>query len=436
MDENILVFQFDAFTHAFVLQCKKTNVDDCPICPKITMLTHSHGHGGDTIKITGENFNPAFLSNVVHFNGSLVADSDMISGNATELIVRVPSKCGTGKVSVAKDADLVSATSPLFTYDYELSVSTFSSLWLSGPHDIVFNPVDKCLYIAESGKHCILKCDKAGNISVYAGKWGDSGYANSSDRLQAQFNNPEALTCDSSGNLYVADSYNNCIRRIINGGPVETFCGTNTSGDMTGSPGSSRFHWPSGICISNGGHYLYVSDRVNNKIIRINVSDGTSSPYSGSGVSGHLDGSKLSAQFGTIYHLTIDDNDILYVTEQDKQYIRQVATNGYASTIAGTGISGYIIDTLAIHSPVNHPVGINYYRLKGQEILYVFDGNRIRQITMSHLLDFAGTGNSGSSDGSITQATFSSPRACAFDDEGNMYVADAGNGLIRKITLD
>jgi len=264
-------------------------------------------------------------------------------------------------------------------------------------------------------------------VTTLAGT-GSSGSANGTG-TSASFNIPHAITTDGT-NLYVADHDNHLIRQIvISTGVVTTVAGTGSSGSANGTGTSASFNYPRGI--TTDGTILYVADNSNHLIRKIVISTGAVTTLAGTGSSGSANGTGTSASFNAPEGITTDET-ILYVADTSNNLIRQIViSTGVVTTVAGTGSSGSANGT-GTSASFNLPQGIT---TDGTN-LYVTENNNhtIRQIVISTgvVTTVAGTGSSGSANGTGTSASFSSPYGITTDGT-NLYVADMSNHLIRKI---
>jgi len=210
---------------------------------------------------------------------------------------------------------------------------------------------------------------------------------------------------------------------------VTTLAGTGSSGSANGTGTSASFNYPVGI--TTDGTNLYVAGYTNHLIRQIVISTGAVTTVAGTGSSGSANGTGTSASFNTPLGITTDGTN-LYVSEYRNHLIRQIViSTGAVTTLAGTGSSGSANGT-GTSASFNYPVGIT---TDGTN-LYVADTNNhlIRQIVISTgaVTTVAGTGSSGSANGTGTSASFNGPRGITTDGT-NLYVADFGNHLIRKI---
>ena len=195
--------------------------------------------------------------------------------------------------------------------DGSASVARFSN-----PFGITIDSAGN-LYVADSNNHRIRKITSAGVVTTVAGS--TSGNANGQGTA-AQFNEPYGITIDSAGNLYVADTKNHIIRRIDTSGNVTTFAGS-TLGNSDGIGSAAQFNQPRGITIDSTG-ILYVADSYNNRIRKIDTS-GNVTTIAGS-TSGYADGQGTAAQFYYPSGITIDSANNLYVADTGNNRIRKI----------------------------------------------------------------------------------------------------------------
>jgi hypothetical protein len=264
-------------------------------------------------------------------------------------------------------------------------------------------------------------------VTTVAGT-GSSGSANGTG-TSASFYQPSGITTDGT-NLYVAETSNHLIRKIvISTGVVTTVAGTGSSGSANGTGTSASFDNPNGI--TTDGTNLYVADASNHLIRKIVISTGAVTTVAGTGSTGSANGTGTSASFYNPVGITTDGTN-LYVADFNNHLIRKIViSTGVVTTVAGTGWNGSANGTGTSASFFN-PKGIT---TDGTN-LYVADyGNHlIRKIVISTgaVTTLAGTGSSGSVNGTGTSASFGNPKGITTDGT-NLYVADYKNHLIRKI---
>ncbi|MDO8414123.1 MAG: hypothetical protein Q7S51_10080 [Gallionellaceae bacterium] len=269
-------------------------------------------------------------------------------------------------------------------------------------------------------------------LNLLAGNMSGVGSSDGSGAA-ARFNYPQSLASDSAGNLYVADTNNNTIRKISSAGVVSTFAGTpGVSGSSDGIGAAARFAEPAGIVCDISGN-LFVADSGNNTIRKITATGVVSTLAGTAGVVGSIDGFGAAARFGYLQGLTSDGVN-LYAADSSNHIIRKIAVDGMVTTVAGTaGVAGSSDGSIAAR--FDYPRGLT---MDGVGNLYVADSNNntIRKITVSGVVSaLAGTaGVAGNSDGSGAAASFNYPQGIATDSAGNIYVADTFNYTIRKIT--
>ena len=287
------------------------------------------------------------------------------------------------------------------------------------------------VYVADSYNNKIRKITGAGEVTTLAG----SGIAGSADGLgiEASFNNPTGVAVDGNGNVYVADSYNNKIRKITASGDVTTLAGSGEPGTANGTGTAARFNGPSGVAVDQSGT-LYVADTDNQKIRKITAS-GSVTNYAGSGISGSTDGTGAEASFYYPQGIAVDGTGTLYVADTDNQKIRKIEAGGVVTTLAGSGSYGSTDGTGTLAS-FNGPSGV---AVDVNNNVFVADAgnNKIRKISATgEVTTLAGSGVEGAIDGSGIEANFKYPEGVAVDGNGKVYVADGYNNKIRKISLE
>jgi hypothetical protein len=285
------------------------------------------------------------------------------------------------------------------------------------------------LYVADTSNHLIRKIViSTGAVTTLAGT-GSSGSTDNSTGTSASFFDPREITTDGT-NLYVADTKNNLIRKIvISTGAVTTLAGTGSMGSANGTGTSASFYYPQGI--TTDGTNLYVAEEGNHLIRKIVISTGVVTTVAGTGSSGSANGTGTSASFQFPGGITTDGTN-LYVGDYMNDLIRQIViSTGVVTTVAGTGSSGSANGT-GTSASFQNPKGVT---TDGTN-LYVADmfNHLIRKIVISTgaVTTVAGTGSQGSADGTGTSASFYRPTGITTDGT-NLYVADYVNNLIRKI---
>ncbi len=280
------------------------------------------------------------------------------------------------------------------------------------------------MYVADLGNNCIRKTTSNGFVSTLAGG-GKLSYADGVGAV-VQFNQPEGISADNLGNVYVVESENKRIRKITPFGTVSTFAGSDQSGYADGVGTMAQFTYPLGTAVDNVGN-VYVTDLTR---IRKITSAGIVSTFAGNGTSGYTDGAVGTAQFGLLIGITVDGTGNVFVVDNSR--IRKITPSGEVSTLAGTRDFGYA-DGIGLSAQFDSPHGIT---VDDAGSIYIADVNnqRIRKISPSGIVSsMAGNGGGGYAEGTGAKAQFYLPFSVAADGAGNVYVADSFNHRIRKI---
>ncbi|MBP6126718.1 NHL repeat-containing protein [Flavobacterium sp.] len=321
-------------------------------------------------------------------------------------------------------------------------VTTFAGFNFSGYQDgplqtAQFNAPDAAcfdtdgnMYVADRFNHKIRKISTIGIVTTIAGS--TEGFANGLGTA-AQFNQPAGICIDALGNLYVADSNNNCIRKITPAGLVTTFAGS-TAGFVDGFVTAAKFYYPHDICIDTLGN-LYIADTFNNKIRKIATGSLIVTTLAGS-TEGYLDGPSATAQFYWPWGVCVDSNFNVYVASNYR--IRKITPDGMVTTYAGSSFGS-----------ADGPANIAQFRnpqslcIDSLNIVFVVDSvsNNIRKIDADgNVTTYAGpagmssSGSGGDIDGYSTDARFSSPTGICIAADNSLYVLQQNYGKIRKIT--
>jgi sugar lactone lactonase YvrE len=299
-------------------------------------------------------------------------------------------------------------------------------------------------YVADSYNNTIRKILPNGDVSTLAGLAGSFGGpiapgtsgAGSADGLGsiARFNNPQGIAVDSEGYLYVADTYNHTIRKITPEGLVSTFAGNAGSlGSQNGNANSARFFHPRGIAVDTLGN-VYVADSFNHVIRKI-LPDGVVSTYAGHAEdNGFADGQGGVARFNYPTDLAVDSDGSLIVADSGNNVIRKITPDGWVTTIAGTPRVRGSVDGTSSLARFADPQGITI-DASGSILVADSGNNCIRKISTAGVVSTI-AGNSisfGRTDGRGNYALFNYPTDVLADDSGIIYVVDSYNSSIRKI---
>ena len=288
---------------------------------------------------------------------------------------------------------------------------------------------DGNVYVADELNHKIRKITPAGVVTTFAGS--TQGYQDANG-TSAKFYRPNGLAIDASGNIYVADSYNHKIRKITPSGDVTTVAGS-AQGYVNGNGTAARFNFPQGIAIDSAGN-LFVVDASNYAIRKITPTADVT-VFAGGGTYGFNDGTGSAAKFNVIKAIAIDTatND-MYVT--DGHRIRKITSAAVVTAFAGATTNGLVNGTLSA-ARFNWPEGI---AVDANGDIYIADTINcvIRKITAAGVVSsLAGNTNgiAGSANGTGAASSFYAPKGICLDASRNIYIADSHYGKIRKIEM-
>ena len=286
------------------------------------------------------------------------------------------------------------------------------------------------IYVADRNNYTIRKVTPGGVVSTLAGLAGSPGSSDGAGSA-AQFNLPEGLAVDGSGNVYVADQSNFTLRKITPGGVVSTLAGLAGSfGSSDGTGSLARFSGPSGVAVDGSGN-VYVTDSNNHTLRKVTPAGVVSTLAGLAGSSGGSDGTGSAARFFQPNGVAIDGSGNLYVTDQGNHTIRKVTPAGVVSTLAGLANNAGSNDGTGSAARFFFPTGI---ALDGSGNVYVPDTNNytIRKITPAgDVSTIGGTPHvSGSADGTGAAALFNNPKGIVVSSSGAVFVADWANNRI------
>ncbi len=287
------------------------------------------------------------------------------------------------------------------------------------------------IFVADAGNHAIRKIGIDGQVSTLAGN-GIAGFKDGNQSEASLFNSPNGLDVDSQGNVYVADKLNHSIRKITPDGVVSTIAGSGNIGYGEGVGSTAHFSEPLDVAVAKNGD-IYVADSQNNRIRKVS-SEGTVSTFIGNGSSNDKDGPKESAVISYPFGITIDKNGNLFVIDGAGR-IRKVDAQGNVSTFAGGAAGSGRIDGMGTEARFIRPTGLAI-DINGN--IFVSEGwasNVIRKVSPDgRVTTLAGSGTNGLNDGSGMLAYFNSPLDVAIDKNGDIIVADSENHKIRKVS--
>ena len=296
------------------------------------------------------------------------------------------------------------------------------------------------LYVGDSGNHTIRKISTAGVVTTLAGLAGKAGTNDGIGSL-ARFNSPQSVAIDQAGNLYVADTSNNNIRKLTASGTnwmVSTLAGlAGSTGTNNGTGSNARFNAPRCVALATNGD-IYVADGGNHAIRKISPAGEVSTLAGLPGTSGSANGTGSIARFNSPRYVAVDDATNVYVADWANYTVRKITLAGAVTTPAGLAGNAGSADGTGSAARFNAPRGV---ALDATGNVYVADYNNctIRKMTPAGTVStLAGkVGVAGSADGQYTNAMFFDPFVVLPDAAGKMlYVVDNNNHTIRKAILD
>ena len=388
--------------------------------PTLTSFSPTSGSKETIVTINGTNFGDINTLQVF-FNE---VEAVIQFSTATEIKVIVPTGANTGLIKViSNNTELIGEAFTYIISDTQVSTLLVNSPFIK-PTGIALD-LEGTLYVTD--EHKIKKIKPNGEVSILAGietlGFEDGIGAN------AQFHNPKGIVADSLGNIYVVDTNNHKIRKIKPNGEVSTLAGSSL-GFEDGIGANAQFNYPYGITIDIEGN-LYIADWGNHRVRKITPS-GEVTTFAGS-TAGFVDAIGTNAKFDHLRGIAIDSKGILYVIDTDNFKIRKITPDGDVSTFVGS--SGGFLDGIGEIAQFSSLVDIT---IDTQDVLYVTDflNQKIRKITPSgEVTTIAGT-SLGFEDGPGTSAQFNYPNGIVVDRDGTVYIADTSNRKIRKITQE
>lgn len=289
------------------------------------------------------------------------------------------------------------------------------------------------VYVADSFNYAIRKITPDGDVTTLAGRPGSFGSADGAG-ADARFGTPTGVTVDGAGFVFVADTSNQTIRKISPEGVVTTLAGSaGELGSVDGTGSAARFRSPAGI-VADGSGNLFVADTFNQAIRKITPS-GVVTTLAGSFLMvGSSDGTGAAARFRYPTGITVDHNGDLFVADEENFTVRKVTQGGAVSTVAGLAGSTGATDGQGGGARFELPAGM----AAAEGMLFVADkGNHtIRRIAPGNIVSTFGglAGAEGTADGSGNAARFSGPAGMAVDKNGTVYVAQKTALGVRRIT--
>jgi hypothetical protein len=303
-------------------------------------------------------------------------------------------------------------------------------------------------YIGDEVNCKIYRIDAITGIITIAAGIGNKGVSNGDggQATSASLMTPTGVTVDTSGNFYFVDNYNRVRKVTVATGIISTVAGNGVyaySGDG-GQATAASINRPFALAI-DAANNLYIADRYNNAVRKVSAATGIISTIAGTGTAGHTGdgGPATAAQLNMPLTITVDQAGNVYVSHQNNPVIRRIdAVTGIISTFAGTGVRGFGGDGGPATSALFRILGGLATDVAGNVFVSDESNMRIRKIDIATgiINTIAGTGTvPGGYNGDqipATTARFNEPRGICFDPAGNLLIADENNYRLRKVIYD
>lgn len=402
----------------------------------ISKFSPMEGSEATEVMIYGDNYTDKLSDISVKINGKPVT---VLGANGKRMIVKIPAGLGTGNIEITIAGKTVTSTDP-FVYTLKRTVSTFAGAGVAGfadgaagvaKFDFRSNAgmdIDSKgnLYVADIFNNCIRKITPDGTVSTFAGKPGVEGYVNG-NKDAALFNHPMDVAVDKDDNLYVADAWNWAVRKVTPDGVVSSIRG-------------QAFAFPQGLAINKNTGVIYISSA-----LAANYHGGKIYEFSASGILSER-GVDVPIFSGG---MVVDSKGNLIIADNVTSVVYKVNTSTWARTeIAGTVGETGLVDGVGAIARFDHPWGIaidskdNIYvagcghRFEGPTISASASNIRMIEAGTNKVSTIAGGDMQGYTNGLGGIARFSVPTSVAIGADGAIYVLDKGNHCIRKIVSE
>lgn len=451
-------------TSMFISSCGD---DEDPKAPelKITSISPTTGGAGTEVTIVGTGFSATSSQNAVTLNSKVCP---VTSATTTQLKVTIPANAGSGNLSVTVAGKTVQSSA--FTFIDEVPLAITSIAPTTGPKATVvtitgtgFSSTPTNNSVSINGKPCTINTSTATQLVVVIPASAGSGsirvvvdgstvesssfnyvytatvttFAGSSNAYAegtgtaAQFGSPLSVTTDGTGNVYVSDHGNFKIRKITPAGVTSLLAGS-TQGDVLGAGDGAQFNYAYYVAADATGN-IFTVDTHNHKIKKIN-SNGVVTLFAGS-TGGGANGSGDAAQFYYPTGIAVATDGTVYIADKDNHTIRKITAEGVVSTLAGTaGQSGYV-DATGAEARFNGPYDLT---VAADGNIFVADASnhKIRKVTPAGVVTTIAGSTGGFLDGAASQAQFNYPYSVVAGANNILYVVDTHNHKIRKIAAD
>jgi uncharacterized protein (TIGR03437 family) len=310
---------------------------------------------------------------------------------------------------------------------------------LFNPSDIAVN-TNGDLYIADTYNHRIRKVDASGTITTVAGTGNSAFNGDSRPATSANLNHPCGIAFDLSGDLYIADTDHNRIRRVdAITGIITTVAGTGESGSRgdNGPATAAQLNSPYHIAFDSTGNF-YIADQGNHKIRRVFANSGNIETYAGTGQAGDSDDnqSATSARLNSPRGILVGATGDVYIGDFGNHRVRVVGQGGFIRAFAGTGTNGNSGDGgQALVARLKGPAGLGK-DAAGDIFIADSQDHRVREVNIltGIIITVAGSGENGyAGDGGPAEDAKIASASSVFDSKGRLYIAQYGSDVIRAV---
>src|SRR5215471_6659173 len=314
---------------------------------------------------------------------------------------------------------------------------------LNGPFDVGFDSGGN-LYFSDTFNHCIRRVDARTDIITTVAGCGEAGYSgDGGPAARARFNEPYGIAVDKTGNIYVADRHNHCVRRIDGASDiVTTFAGNGTSGFGGDDGPASRAGLvePNGLAFDRAQTRLYIADVADHRVRVVDLASGIIWTFAGTGEAEHTGngGPATAAGIHGARAVKVAADGTVYLLERQGSTLRAVDPHtGIITTVAGTGARAYSGDDgPAIAAAFNAPKELAIDR-DGNLLVVDTENHVIRRIDLRTrtVATIAGSGRQGADGdgGPALAAALDRPHGAAVAADGSIYIGDTNNHRIRKV---